>query len=407
MSVLCLRKPVLVAALLCPQLIAAMAPAPAAPADLSGTVRDAATSPVDGFTARLSNATTGAFVTQASADESGAFSLSAAVATYRLTIERCCGDNFTIYNDVTLSADRSVTLTVPWRTVTVHVQTPGGDPIPGTTVEPGSPSAPPITLGDDLIQSACCTNYSSAHSQTTGSGGDATFRLLPNASSKTITIYPPGDSGYVTSTATLAPTATSTAVTATAVPGVVLSGVVRDTEASPLAGIIARLSTPSTGAFVAQANADSGTGGFSLSALPGTYRLTIERCCGENFTIYNDVTLSANRSVTLTAPLRTVTVQVQTPSGDPVPDAIVEPGAPFAPPIALGDDLTQSACCTNYSTANSRTTDAGGGVSFRLLPNSAFRTVLVHRLTDGGYVHSTATLPPTSTDTTVTAVTAT
>lgn len=377
-----------------------LAAAPADAVTLTGTVDGISTN--GGTSVWLRNATNGSFVAQTTADPTGAFSLSAPSATYRLMVRHSfVGGNMEVFNDIALMTDQSVSLTVPQRTVTVHVTTPTGEPLPYVTAEALVAASPPITLGTGLVQSACCGNYSGVGIRAADANGDISFPLLPSANDRTIAIYPPGDSGYATTYAIVPAYTSDTTATLATTTGVVLAATVTDTQGTPVSGS-ATLNDPSNNAFVAEVRVD---GEFTLSALPGTYRLLLRR--EGSFEIYNDVSLTTSRSAALTLPLRTVTVHVETPTGTPISNVSVEPGASHTPPLDLGDGFTQSTWRNSFTTGASRTTDANGDVTYRMLPNVTAQTVQVHRFTGGAVYHSTATLSPSNGDEVVTATTAT
>ncbi|MCW2986416.1 MAG: Kelch repeat-containing protein [Conexibacter sp.] len=165
---------------------------------LSGVIQDPDGNPLPGTAAILNstNGTTGNAGTSTDAD--GHFSLAVVPGDFHFEIYHGAQPAFDIYNDVTITANRSITITVPWRTVTVHVQSPSGSPVGGVQVN-ASGNTPAISLATGFTQRTCCNNYTN-NNQTTDANGNATLRLLDTSTNDPISLNPPNGTGYANST---------------------------------------------------------------------------------------------------------------------------------------------------------------------------------------------------------------
>jgi hypothetical protein len=188
---------------------------------------------------------------------------------------------------------------------------------------------------------------------------------------------------------------------------VTLSGVVRDGAGQPLAGVRVTLQPPGTSGFSVSSAPD---GSYSLTVAPGSYRLNLSRTPTTpqtslpfTFNLFGSaiLDLTADRSQDITIPILKLTVNALDSAAVPVANATVQASAgsglsiPVFPGYTITSGNVQSTAATN---SNGQATLSWLPTTTSITPNSGTVTPPA-----GSNLAATGfTIPPTTTDTTIT-----
>ena len=360
----------------------------ATPITLSGRVLDRFGQGILGQTVQL-NPPAGSAV-QTTTDANGFYSLQVAPGDYYLQVR---GPNtsptpnlptsyfINTVNPISLSQSLTLDLPLPFRRVDVHVQDPGGTPVPNVALAAltGGCYTTGMTLG--TFPAGGRTDYSLTNNAiVTSASGDATFWLFPTSPScrsYTITAKPPTGSPYATTSLSGTTVTSDMTLPITLATPITLSGRVLDRFGQGILGQTVQLNPPAGSAVQTTTDAN---GFYSLQVAPGDYYLQVR---GPNtsptpnlptsyfINTVNPISLSQSLTLDLPLPFRRVDVHVQDPGGTPVPNVALAAltGGCYTTGMTLG--TFPAGGRTDYSlTNNAIVTSASGDATFWLFPTS-------------------------------------
>ncbi len=361
--------------------------ASAGSAVLSGHLYDAEGTPLASQRLRLNNGSDYTTTT----DASGNYLLEVpSGATYALFINEPTGQNslsvhapqqYTLRDmAIPLTTESKVLdMALPVKKVTIHVQDVSSNPVSGAQVNAPFDTAnnQGLTLGD-LTNVTGLNGYPSG--PVTNASGNVDLWLFPNNStySYSFTAIPPIGSEYVATTLSGIVVTGDTTQVLTLQKPVVLSGHLYDALGNPLPDQRVKLKQPNGFSTESITNA---SGEYSLNVFTSQYELVIDPTTQnsalnipQQYMLRDGmITLSGDRTLDITLPLKEVTVHVQSQTGDPVSD--VKVNVPYDTVnnqgLTLGD-VTNVTALDGYSSGP--LTDVSGNATLWLFPNNGSYT---------------------------------
>ena len=246
----------------------------------------------------------------------GSYSLVVPVGSYGLGLARTFSpdgrgrnDTYAVSTDqgtVTLSADRTLDLTMPARAVTVHVTDPSGAPVSGATVQAFNPGNPSSQGGSDVFPGTPGHGWRSS-TRTTDASGNASVLVTPGVS---VTVNALAPSGSVLAQAAPAVLAAgdSGPVNLALRSTVTLTG--HAAVGTPRAGVSVSLSDGSV-YFGATTAAD---GSYTMRVPPGTYSM-VSIGAGNGSLSGGPLTVNTDRTLDLLPPTALVTARAYDAGG--------------------------------------------------------------------------------------------
>lgn len=366
---------------------------------LSGHLYDENGNPITNMLIGLSGSN--GFNTSIRTDSSGSYSLQAASGTYTLTMGALGSqsgypagypDWFWVRElNYSLTQNTNLDLTLPVRKIIMHVQDSFGNPVGGvklTDPNDAVSSNQDASIGGGITNASLQTKYSVSSTApiTDATTGNATLYLFPDDAngSYTFTATPPTGSNYITTTIPKFTvtnddnkTATINSVSYT------LNGQLHDGSNTPISNMIVSLSNSS--GFNTSTRTDS-NGNYSLQAAGGNYTLSVGAQGPQTgypagypdwfYVQESNYALSQNTTLNLTLPLKTVTVHVQDPLGNPVGGVTLtdtNDSLTSNQDASIGGGITNASLWSKYYTASSapQTDPTTGNATLLLFPNDS------------------------------------
>jgi 5-hydroxyisourate hydrolase-like protein (transthyretin family) len=366
---------------------------PATPVTFSGVVREADGDPAAGISIGLCDET-GNYRSQTTGAD-GRFEFQRAPGNYCWRIRGGANNSTDLPTGLNLQGptldlnnSRDVDLTIPLVPVTIHVQDPNGQPIADAraNLHTSASGNPPVEVAPGITM----TGPNAEDSALTDTQGNAQLALF-NTNQATGSVTPPPNSAYTNVAIPPHPINGPTTITATLVAPVTFSGVVREADGDPAAGISIGL-CDETGNYRSQTTGADGR--FEFQRAPGNYCWRIRGGANNSTDLPTGLNLQGptldlnnSRDVDLTIPLVPVTIHVQDPNGQPIADARanLHTSASGNPPVEVAPGITM----TGPNAEDSALTDTQGNAQLALFntnqatgsvtppPNSAYTNVAI------------------------------
>jgi len=320
---------------------------------LSGTFKNESGTPLPNYYLSIKNADS-SFNEFAETDENGAWSATVFADTYRIMINGGAGNGIGVgprisglYCDgVVVTADMTLDLVLPTKSLTVTVEDQNGQPFPNAYISTGGFGTQSLPFALYTGGNAVDPYYDWYANQYTNALGQATLPVLPT-NDLMVSVSPVGlPAQRFTINVT-----ENTSTTATVLVSNTVSGTLKDSNNNALAGYaIGLINAAHT---VQNFFTTDDLGAFSLQVPSDIYDLTIN--AGNVNSGYapkvtdlniRNITVSENMTLDLVMPVRQLTVTVLDGSGNPVTHADVVADAPSgatAPfTLYVGGDSTTS-----------------------------------------------------------------
>ena len=318
-------------------------------ARLSGRVFDGAGQAVGGQYIALSAPTLPSSETRSAAD--GSYALSVQAGTYTVSVSgfswtaqegAALPQNYAFTTRtpvVPLTTNVTLDLVLPFKRVTVQVQDPGGNPLPGVALSLNVPTNCSLEIAEFTM---CGYSSYTWFGVVTDEHGEAVLWLVPTDRSDpsdryVITAMPPGGGTSATTTFTDIEVTTETTLPLRLKEAIVLSGRVFDGAGQAVGGQYIALSAPTLPSSETRSAADAS---YALSVQAGTYTVSVSgfswtaqegAALPQNyaFTTRTPVlSLTTNMTLDLVLPFKRLTVQVQDPGGNPLPGVALSLNVP-------------------------------------------------------------------------------
>lgn len=362
--------------------------------DLTGVLRDADGEPVKGARVTLRNEhTAGASSTT---DAEGRFDVAVAPGEYVLTVFHEAAQLWNFEAEgLVLESSREIELRLPKRhRLLFEVLGTEGAPIPGTHVGIAGYGTT-AELGEGIAGRL----DTAEESATTGEDGRAEFLVFGGTPTVAkASVRPPAGSGYGEARPALPTVEEDTAVTVHPPASVALTGILRDSDGSPIKGARVTLFNPLTGSTSSTTGVE---GQFDVAAPSGEYILTVFHEGPQLWNFESEgFLLESSREIKLRLPTRHhLTFEVLGAKGAPIPGARVD--------IAGYGTSTAELCegiVGRLDTAEeSATTGEGGRAEFLVFGGTPTVAKADVRPPEGsGYGEARPALPTIESDTTLT-----
>ncbi|MGH7204523.1 MAG: carboxypeptidase regulatory-like domain-containing protein, partial [Candidatus Levyibacteriota bacterium] len=359
---------------------------------LSGILYDSTNTPVPNATVKLVVPNSSSQVATSTTNASGFYSLTAAAGNYGIDIS---GSSNTanlppqyelgtgLYSTATafsLSQSMTENITLPLKQITVHIQDSFGNAIVNAQVKTNYPSLTTgVTLNNDITNGSASTGYTK-NFPLTDSSGNVKLWLVPM--SYTITVVPPSGSGFIQSATTTTFTNSTTNFPITLQkPPVTLSGIIYDSNNTPVPNATVALNLPNTSTNITSTTTNA-SGFYSVTAAPAPYSIVIK---GSNntlrlpsqFEIGNAIysadspyNLTQTSTENITLPLKQINVHIQDQTGAAVSNVQLKSNYPVTTSqLTLSNDISNGTGSSGY-TSNYPVTDSSGNATLWLLPSN-------------------------------------
>jgi hypothetical protein len=343
------------------------------PVTLSGYIYDAQHNPLPNQELDLLNSS-GATVATAITDSTGAYSVSAAPATYTLFINNNNTPDYSTYsvpnylqvrvNNYSLTQNTTANIIYPLHKISVHIQDSAGNAISGASLSTNHGGSTNTNIGGGITTASLTTGYDSP-GPTTDNQGNTT--LWVTSASYKFTATPPSGSNYTSVTTANTSISSDTSETITLTQPVTLSGHIYDAQHTPLPNQGISLLN-SSGATIATTSTDS-TGAYSLTATSGTYTIYINNNNTPNYSTYSvsnylqvrvdNYSLNQSTTADITYPLKQVSVHVQDPSGNSVSGVMLNANDGGSTNTNIGGGITTALLTTGYPSSGPTTNNQG------------------------------------------------
>ena len=302
---------------------------------------------------------------------------------------------------VYLSLTESMVMDIPLpeHKVSVHVQDPVGNSVPGVTISTNSVWNTDLTLGPIAAFGDSQYYYSYPNMPTTDASGDVDLWLFttPPGGAYTLIATPPAGSGLAGTSLSNVSITDETSVIITLVVPVTLSGKVLDPMGDGIPGQEVQLSPVGSNNWIVSTTDNEGN--YFLQVAPGDYDIYVR---GQNaytsppvnaaydYMVRNNyvdgVYLSLTESMVMDIPLpeHKVSVHVQDPVGNSVPGVTISTNSVWNTDLTLGPIAAFGDSQYYYSYPNMPTTDASGDVDLWLFTTPP-----------GGDTYTLTATPPT------------
>jgi len=390
---------------------------PSGTVTLSGKVFDTSgTTPIANQVITLRQSSNNAFVTSATTDSSGNYSIQVTPNTYTLLVSATD-------NDLTVNAPQIYTMqitnfllnqstllnvTIPLKKVIMHVQDPSNNPVSNVQLQT-SPFS--FVFLNYPIGNGLTANVESAYGvqgltgPVTDQNGNVTLWLFPTDSSSnhsyTFAAVPPSGSTFSTTTLANQKFSTDTNLSITMQQPVTLSGHILDTNGAAIPNQSVALRRSSDNTIISSVTTDS-SGAYSFQAAPGTYTLGVNAT--NDFTvnapqIYSlqaaNLSLTQNTNFDLILPLKKVTVHVQDVANNPISNAQIQtsPLSNINLSLPIGNNLTANAE-SGYGAQGltGPLTDQNGNVTLWLFPTDTNHSYTISSLSPTGSNYATTSI---------------
>lgn len=296
--------------------------------------------------------------------------------------------SFDIGGQLTVTGPTEADLTIPVKTITVHVVDPNGAPVSGSSIMLSGGGGGSVACGAGSILTSCFGSSTSIDDVTgaravSDTNGDATLYAIPNATPHAMAIVQ-SSATFIGTQVSFNPSTTSTlTVTVQPQPTAYPIGL---RVVDPLGGLISGSTlTVRAGAATLTRDAEGVHRGF----VPTNAWLSIERLHGgggvtdvapESFALQGTMILTGSATLDLPIPTVTLTAHVLDPHGGPVLGATAYLHTQPAP---LGCGVSFLTSCQGRSSTNRdasgapAVTDVNGDVSMWMLPTQQSGTIYV------------------------------
>jgi hypothetical protein len=310
-------------------------------------------------------------------DSSGAYAFAIAAGDYRIqlinssSLATAPSSLNIISSSFYMTESTILDLPLALKQISIHVQNSQGNAVSDASISTDRHGAADLPLGP--LSEKGYSGYDSSNPAKTDNAGNAILWLLPPASGDgyNITVTPPSDSNYGTTTKSNVEFSSSTSVTVTLPTAVTVSGTVLDGLGNSLSGVQVFLYPELGNAYSAFSD---GNGAFSFKVSSGNYRLqvsgnSINAIAPLHFDlISSSFTANQDTNLNLQLPVKQVSMHVQDIQGQAISGAHITTTSVGASDLSMGSLSFNGSA--GYDTSNPVVTNSSGDATLFLLPTN-------------------------------------